>query len=303
MFQLTWQHVNPCYNVTLTSKNGSLEIAPTGETSCTYSLLLPYGYRASLTLRLPRQDEQDRPALTAVLPGTYTLSKGIPEVYVSFIIYMCIKKWSTLYILQAFPYVDFRSSTNMRMQLSNFFEHADDVNFEDCDGVALQLIDGPGAWFYCARSGISSYSETQLLSSRNSMTVRVEAKAGLLAYPAMYIKYVHNIPRWTISPDYSPYLYRYSMFPHWLSHAIITCRYEATGEDSLVAGCPWPWLRHLNLCLRVVEEARNWDMAEADCQVNGGHLASIRSQDLQDLVDLMLINRWAQLKKSWKEFI
>ncbi|KAF6202825.1 hypothetical protein GE061_003230 [Apolygus lucorum] len=201
VFQLTWQHVNPCYNVTFTAKNGSLEIAPTGETSCTYSLLLPYGYRASLTLRLPRRDALDRPALTAVLPG--------------------------------------------------------EMNFEDCNGVALQLVDGAGAWFYCAQPGLSMYSEMQLLSSRNSMTIRVEAKAGLLAYPAMYI------------------------------------RYEATGEESLVAGCPWPWLRHLNLCLRVVEEEQTWDAAEASCQAVGGHLASIRSQELQDIIDLMLINRLA----------
>ncbi|CAB0001184.1 unnamed protein product, partial [Nesidiocoris tenuis] len=67
-------------------------------------------------------------------------------------------------------------------------------------------------------------------------------------------------------------------------------RYEAVGEESLVAGCPWPWIRHSSLCLRVIETALTWDQAEADCQAKSGHLVSIRSQEMQDLIDLMLIN-------------
>ncbi|XP_024085463.1 uncharacterized protein LOC106663479 isoform X2 [Cimex lectularius] len=203
VFEISWRCVDHCYNVTLTSRNGSLDLSPTSSLSCNYRLHLPYGYKASISL------------------GVASLEQ--PEQLLSPV-----------------------SSKK-----------------EECNGVELFIVDGSAQWSHCypapdtsgSTSQTSAYREMQLLSNGNSVTLRVQAKDGLVAYPS------------------------------------ISIRYEAIGEESLIGGCSWPWVRYSVLCLLVVEGPKlPWRDAEEDCISKGGHLASIQSQEQQDLIDLMLLN-------------
>lgn len=52
VFELSYRFVDYCFNVTYTSKNGSFEVRPSSTLHCNYRILLPFGYRVSLTLKI-----------------------------------------------------------------------------------------------------------------------------------------------------------------------------------------------------------------------------------------------------------
>lgn len=67
--------------------------------------------------------------------------------------------------------------------------------------------------------------------------------------------------------------------------------YTAFSINELVSQCSFGWILVGDFCMSIVSKSLPWDNAEKECNNIGGHLASIRSENDQLLVDKLLLNR------------
>jgi hypothetical protein len=68
--------------------------------------------------------------------------------------------------------------------------------------------------------------------------------------------------------------------------------YHAEPVSDVTERCAFGWVSVRQFCVAAVEDMRlPWLEAEMECGRRGGHLASIRSEQAQDLVDTLLLNR------------
>jgi hypothetical protein len=68
--------------------------------------------------------------------------------------------------------------------------------------------------------------------------------------------------------------------------------YRAAPVDEIVGACGFGWVSLKQFCVSAVEEAKlPWAQAEIECTRRGGHLASIRSEHSQTVVNNLLLNR------------
>lgn len=124
-----------------------------------------------------------------------------------------------------------------------------------CEGFQIRLWDGPTSWTHCAVSG-DPVRELHVISRENRVTLRVTSRA--------------------------------------LGHAQSSLRvvYDSVKVPEVVQQCEWGWVAVKQFCVRVVEDRRvTWAEAEQACGSWDGHLASIRSELDQELVDNMLLFR------------
>lgn len=64
----------------------------------------------------------------------------------------------------------------------------------------------------------------------------------------------------------------------------------------ITQSCEWGWVATKQFCVQAVEERRvAWEEAEQECIHRGGHLASIRSEHAQTVIDSMLLYRLVRL--------
>lgn len=75
------------------------------------------------------------------------------------------------------------------------------------------------------------------------------------------------------------------------SYPDINIEYTAEPIDSLVSQCAFGSIAFGHFCLWSFNELRQWHEAENICKSFGGHLASIKSDYEQKLIDEMLLNR------------
>ena len=68
--------------------------------------------------------------------------------------------------------------------------------------------------------------------------------------------------------------------------------YHAEPIPEIVQQCGFGWVSMRPFCVTAVEDMRlPWHEAEKECMRRDGHLLSIRSEQNQDLVDNLLLNR------------
>lgn len=69
--------------------------------------------------------------------------------------------------------------------------------------------------------------------------------------------------------------------------------YNARPILEIVSQCAFGWIAVHQFCISAIEISMSWRDAENECQHRGGHLASIKSEREQKLVDTLLMNRFA----------
>lgn len=67
--------------------------------------------------------------------------------------------------------------------------------------------------------------------------------------------------------------------------------YNAVPITEIVSLCAFGWIAVHQFCVTAVEMALSWQDAELECKHRGGHLASIKSEREQKLIDTLLMNR------------
>lgn len=67
--------------------------------------------------------------------------------------------------------------------------------------------------------------------------------------------------------------------------------YNALSIPEIVSQCAFGWIAVNQFCISAIELALPWKDAEKHCKTLGGHLASIKSEREQKLIDTLLMNR------------
>lgn len=71
----------------------------------------------------------------------------------------------------------------------------------------------------------------------------------------------------------------------------ISLEYSAVPIPNIASQCAFGWILVGQFCLSTFNELMTWQSAESYCIDLGGHLASIRSESEQQMLDQMLLNR------------
>lgn len=68
--------------------------------------------------------------------------------------------------------------------------------------------------------------------------------------------------------------------------------YRAEPIEEVVGLCEFGWVALRQFCISAVEGIRlPWTQAEMECIRRGGHLTSVRSEQAQNIVNNLLLNR------------
>lgn len=252
-FHFVYKLVDYCYNITLLERNSSFVIQPTNlALKCHFKIHLPFGNRIRLKLRLNGD----------------------------------IGKRKQEFIEREISMKRLEKSSERKINYSDIhlddFPLASDAAFSEeissaCVGILIEIGDRMnGKWNECVQQtevGKSNIALT-LTSSDNVLLIRITKSPQ---------KDVMNssISNSTKASQKSKHDERSS----------ISLEYSAVPIETLVSQCAFGWILVGQVCLSTSNEILSWDDAESYCNNLGGHLASIRSDYEQQLVDEMLLNR------------
>lgn len=136
-------------------------------------------------------------------------------------------------------------------------------NIKKCRGMLINIeILDKSDWFHCIEP-LSLTKRLTIISKNNKLIIRVVKNLNGDIYSSTSLN--------SIMP---------SLF----------IEYNAQSIDSIVSQCAFGWISVKQFCISAIEKALTWSEAELDCSVNGGHLASIRSDSEQKIIDKLLLN-------------
>ncbi|XP_074034889.1 uncharacterized protein [Leptinotarsa decemlineata] len=141
------------------------------------------------------------------------------------------------------------------------------LNFQDfrngentCGGLLTQLQDGPSSWSHCTKPG-DSERQIEIVSRENKVVLKVVVRSS------------------DGSLDKTGSLG-------------LKMSYRAEPVESVVGVCEFGWVILRQFCISAMEGVKlPWAQAEMECARKDGHLASIRSELDQQVLDNLLINR------------
>lgn len=251
VFSLNFKLVDYCYNVTMTSRNNSFLLEPKHELECYFIVHLPYGNQIELNL----------------FQNFYTKSLTSSSSHNGSEIVMRPNQAKDISIDDIdYEYVDLMVS-----------QYVENVNF--CPGIAISISDAiDEKWSHCI-NGDSPAKKFSFKSTGNSMLIHVtrifydDDSIGTADATATATDNEQNI----VDSLYD----RPSVY----------IEYTAIPIPEIVSQCAFGWIAVNQFCISAVESALPWKEAELHCKTLGGHLASIKSEREQKLIDTLLMNR------------
>lgn len=250
LFSLTFKLVDYCYNMTLIERNNSILLEPKDALECYFKIHLPYGNQIELNLFV---NSYTKTSNGDEIVAKYAVAGDLPEGGKGEPAAAAAAAVDTEYVdLSAGEFV----TTGGRYG-------------GDCRGMAIQIEDKETkSWTNCVH-GNSPAKRFKFRSTRNSLVIRVSR--SLLGVDDFGRGHLDEHPKEMATP--SLYL-----------------EYNALPIADIVSQCAFGWVAVHQFCITAVENALPWSMAEAECKKLGGHLASIKSEREQRIIDSLLFN-------------
>lgn len=127
--------------------------------------------------------------------------------------------------------------------------------WEKCDGLLTELFDGENIWNHCTKAG-DVERQIEILSRSNKVILKVSLRSNNRGELGMRMTY------------------------------------RAEPVTDIVGPCTFGWIALRQFCVTAVEGSKlPWAQAEIECSRKGGHLASIRNEFSQNVIDNLLFNR------------
>lgn len=128
-------------------------------------------------------------------------------------------------------------------------------NNEVCEGLLTEIFDGGNLWAHCTKLG-DAERQIQVVSKENKIVLRVTVK---------------------------------SVYGNPLG---LKMAYVSEPVSEVIGPCEFGWVALGQFCMSAMENTKlPWSQAEMECVKKGGHLASIRNDIAQNLIDDLLLNR------------
>lgn len=144
----------------------------------------------------------------------------------------------------------------------------------NCDGVIVKIFEGDSArWSYC----INDTNRMQafiLTSTGNTLNIHL--------FKAMRLNYNNNM---SLMSDTMPGVEHNTPIT---SLPTVYLSYAAQPIAELVSSCDFGWVAMQQFCINAIEVAMSWPDAEEYCVNLSGHLASIRNEQQQQIINEIL---------------
>lgn len=162
------------------------------------------------------------------------------------------------------------------------------TNSGRCSGILVRIDDANAAknWSHCIRDG-NETKKFSFKSTGNSILVYVTklifatatstATAAFNSDSNEFVAHDDTVVSGDKAADAIPSIY---------------FEYNAVTVPEIVSQCAFGWIAVHQFCIAAMEIALPWRQAEDECKRHGGHLASIKSEREQKLVDTLLMNRY-----------
>lgn len=157
---------------------------------------------------------------------------------------------------------DFHINNNELIDLSAPSDIINNFNIKKCRGMLISIEMDKNDWLHCIEP-LSLTKNIKIISKNNKLIIRVVKNLNGDIYS--------SVSQNSIMP---------SLF----------IEYNAQSIDSIVSQCAFGWIAIKQFCVSAIENFMTWSEAELDCTVKGGHLASIRSDSEQKIIDKLLLN-------------
>ncbi|XP_049310178.1 uncharacterized protein LOC105229811 isoform X4 [Bactrocera dorsalis] len=328
MFSLSYKLVDYCYNITTSNQTGEYYIRPSmrDAVECYFRIHLPYGNRISLTLvtnndsallqpndgiQLNAAGEQDmfniyttegiqidtkRINLTLLSSGSGSSKKSGAATSTMFrraepkASARTQAQEQSSYTLRAYnatrEHVNKRSTSSldgflriMESKIKEFSFAASGKSLQgtsdisNCDGVIVKIFESDSArWSYCIND-TNRMQAFLLTSTGNTLNIHL--------FKATRINYNNNMFMSDPMPNIGQNTPITSLPTVYLS-------YVAQPIVELVSSCDFGWVAIQQFCINAIEVAMSWPDAEEHCVNLGGHLASIRNEQQQQVIHEIL---------------
>lgn len=213
-FELQYEFVDYCHNITLSSRNDSILIRPKPKIKCYFRVHVPYGNRINLRLI---QNVSDQSSSAQATHQNYDIDLERSDYTIE----------STL-----------------------------------CSGMEIIVEDlvSTNKWQYCSTNTDNRSKAFTFSSSSNSIAIR------LSSLDEVNEKIVIN-------------------------EMPILLEYFSISIPQIVSECLFGWIKINQFCVSVSSIKLTWEQSELFCRNLGGHLASIKSEKEQEIIDNLLKNR------------